>query len=213
MTTALYYSPGACSLAAHIALQEIGAPFELRLADARGKRLADNPEYLRTNPRGRIPALDVDGQLLTENAAIMAWLALQHPEAGLLPADPMARARCLEMLAWLSSTVHVAIAGIWRPERFADGTRHAAALEARGRETVSRCFTELEAVFAARGYAAGPAYSAADPFPFVLFRWGKRLGLDMPTQYPAWSAVIARLWQRPAVQRAVEAEGLACSEW
>jgi glutathione S-transferase len=100
-TVALYYSPGACSLAPHVALQEIGKPFELRLADARGKRLADNPEYLRVNPRGRIPALDVDGRLLTENAAIMAWLAMQHPEAGLWPIDPVARARCLEMLASL----------------------------------------------------------------------------------------------------------------
>jgi glutathione S-transferase len=211
--TALYYSPGACSLAAHIALREIGQPFELRLADARGKRLADNPAYLQINPRGRIPALALDGLLLTENAAIMAYLALQHPEAGLLPTDPAIRARCLEMLAWLSSTVHVAFAAIWRPERFAEGVDHNAALEACGRAAVAQHFAELDAAFASRGYAAGPEYSAADPFPFVLFRWGRRIGLDMRSRYPAWSTAVERLWQRPAVQHAVEAEGLTRAEW
>jgi len=193
MTTALYYSPGACSLAPHIMLHEVGMPFELRLADARGKRLLENDDYVAVNPRGRIPALAVDGFLLTENAAIMAYLALQYPRAALLPAAPQARARCLEMLAWLSSTVHVAFAGIWRPERFAAGVEHAAALEAQGRAAVARYFGEIEAAYAERGFAAGPDYSAADPFPFLLFRWSKRLGFDMHKQYPAWSAVVARL--------------------
>lgn len=213
MTTALYYSPGACSLAPHIILQEIGLPFELRLADARGKRLLENADYVAVNPRGRIPALHIDGFLLTENVAIVSYLALQHPHAGLLPQAPQARARCLEMLAWLSSTVHVAFAGIWRPERFVTGTDHAAALEAHGRAAVTRYFAEIESAYAARGFAAGPEYSAADAFPFVLFRWGKRIGLDMHQQYPAWSAVVARLWERPAVQRAIAAEELSRADW
>ncbi len=213
MTTALYYSPGACSLAPHIMLHEVGVPFELRLADARGKRLLENADYVAVNPRGRIPALFIDGFLLTENAAIMSYLALQCPQAGLLPQAPQARARCLEMLAWLSSTVHVAFAGIWRPERFAAGTDHTAALEAHGRAAVVRYFGEIEAAYAERGFAAGPDYSAADPFPFVLFRWGKRLGLDMHRQYPAWSAIVARLWERPAIQRAVAEEALTRADW
>jgi len=104
----LYYSPGACSLASHIALIETGAPFELSrvpVADKSNKR----PEYLAVNPRGYIPALEADAWTMTENAAIMIYLARRYPEARLLPDDDNeVLARALEWLVWQSSTAHPA---------------------------------------------------------------------------------------------------------
>src|SRR5215470_2124788 len=118
MTIALYYSPGSCSLAAHIVLNEIGQPFELRKF-ATAERANYSPEYLAINPKGRIPSLQIDGFVLTEVPAILAYLGRRFPGAGLYPADGAeAEARCLELLAWSSSTVHVAFAQIFRPERF-----------------------------------------------------------------------------------------------
>jgi glutathione S-transferase len=102
MTIALYYSPGSCSLAPHIALNEIGQPFELRKF-ATADRANYSAEYLAINPKGRIPALQIDGFILTENPAILAYLGRRFPSAGLYPVDGSeAEARCLELLAWSS---------------------------------------------------------------------------------------------------------------
>src|SRR3954464_5564531 len=105
MTIALYYSPGSCSLAPHIVLNEIGQPFELRKF-ATAERANYSAEYLAVNPKGRIPALLIDGFVLTENPAILAFLGRRFPAAGLHPADgSQQEARCLESLAWSSNTV------------------------------------------------------------------------------------------------------------
>ena len=110
MTIALYYSPGSCSLAPHIVLNETGQPFELRKF-ATADRANYSAEYLAINPKGRIPALQIDGFILTENPAILAFLGRRFPSAGLYPSDGSeAEARCLELLAWSSNTVHVAYA-------------------------------------------------------------------------------------------------------
>ena len=116
----LYYSPGACSLASHIVLEETGLPFEaVRTPVFEGAHRT--PEFRALNPRGFVPALEEDGRVLTENAAIMLYLAHRRPEAGLLPEEPEPLGRCLEWLSWQASTAHIAFAQHWRPERFADG--------------------------------------------------------------------------------------------
>src|SRR3954451_13831776 len=128
----LYYSPGACSLAAHIVLEETGLPYEpVRVTTA--DRSNWRPEYLAVNPRGYVPALAVEDWVMTENAAIMLFLARQRPEAGLLPRAPRELGRCLEWLLWQADTAHIAFAQQFRPERLVGDAAHHPVVQAGGR--------------------------------------------------------------------------------
>jgi glutathione S-transferase len=114
----LYYSPGACSLAPHLVLEEVGAVFEpVLISTAKGEQRT--PEYLAINPKGRVPALADGGFVVTENPAILRYIARKFPDAGLWPDDPHEEARCAEWLAWMSSTIHPTYAHVRRPERYA----------------------------------------------------------------------------------------------
>ena len=205
----LYYAPGACSLAAHIALEEAGAPFEtVRLDLSKGDQR--DPEYLAINERGRVPALWEDGWLLTENQAILRHIARMHPEAALWPADPREQAIADEWMAWLATNHHVAFAQALRPERFADDESGYPAIRARGRETFGDLATMTEVRLANGGWAVGGRYSVVDPYLLVFWNWGSRpaIGLDMANRFPAWTAHARAMAARPAVQRAFEREGL-----
>jgi glutathione S-transferase len=205
----LYYSPGACSLASHIVLEESGLPYEavrVTVADRSNWR----PEYLAVNPRGYVPALAVDGWVMTENAAIMLLIARQRPEVGLLPDSPRELARCLEWLAWQTNTAHIAFAQHWRPERFADGEAEQRAVVAGAGPRIRRVLAEIEAWLAKHPYAAGDIYSIADPMFLVIYRWGWRVGETMGTgTFPAWTDYVRRLSERPAVRRVLEKEGVS----
>ena len=112
----LYYSPGACSMASHIGLEESGTPYEAKLTStAKGEH--KTPEYLAINPRGKVPALRIGADVLTENLAILTYVAKQFPGADLLPKHPLQEARCLSFMAWLSNTVHPSFTRVFRPER------------------------------------------------------------------------------------------------
>ncbi|MFQ5467113.1 MAG: glutathione S-transferase family protein, partial [Kiloniellaceae bacterium] len=126
----LYFSPGACSMASHILLEECGAVYDTKLvALARGEQRTE--AYRKINPHGKVPALAVDGKVITENVAILPYIARQFPDANLLPGDPVASAHCIEVTGWLSSTTHVAFSLILHPERPAGGAEiGAAALKA-----------------------------------------------------------------------------------
>src|SRR5438874_10295122 len=115
----LYYAPGACSMASHIAIEETGAPYKTKLVNlARGEQT--KPEYQNSvNPRGKVPALRTDDGVLTENVAILTYLARTFPDAKLLPTDPIGLARCLSHMAYLSNALHPTFARIVRPERIA----------------------------------------------------------------------------------------------
>ena len=116
----LYYSPGACSMASHIGAEESGAAYEpTQILIAKGEQ--KTPDYLKINPRGKVPALKLDdGTVLTENTAILSYLAQRSPEKSLLPKDAAAAARCVSMMAWLSNTVHPAFTHIFRPGNFSE---------------------------------------------------------------------------------------------
>lgn len=213
----LFHSPGSCSLAPHIALEEVGAPYELDLRTTRNSEGTSAPDYLAINPKGRVPALlgvpgrsgGVDG-LLTEASAILIYLAEAYPQAGLLPRDAAGRARCVEWLNWLSESVHgMAFAQIWRPQRFVSDPALFAAVAAKGRETLVEQYASIEGIFAdGRLFAVPGGYSVVDPFLLVFWRWGGRVGFDMPAACPAWTAVSRRIVARPAVRRALAQEGL-----
>ena len=202
----LYYSPGACSLASHIVLEEIGTPFEARrVAIAESEHRT--PEYLAVNPRGRVPTL-VDGDfVLTESPAILSYLGHRFAEADLLDLDHVERlGRTHELLNFFSSGVHTAFAQIWRAARFAESEAAQADVTATGRKAVETYFDELEQL-ARGGWIVGGRYSIADPYLLVFYRWGGRIGADM-TAYPAWTAHKSAMLARPAVQRALATEGI-----
>lgn len=201
----LYYSPGACSMAVHITLEEIGAEVGLtRVLVPAGE--ATQPAYLAINPKGRVPALAFDGELLTEVPAVLSYLALAHPDAQLLPSGPLAKARVLEWLAWLASEVHPAFGQIWRPGRSVGSAGHHADIQARGRENVADRFAEIEDRLAGE-FAVGNAYTIADPYLFVFFQWGRMEGFDM-ARFSGFSAHAAQIAARPATQRVLVLEEL-----
>jgi glutathione S-transferase len=208
----LFYSPGACSLAPHVALREIGAEFELaKVSLADGENLA--PDYLRINPRARVPALEIDGKLYTEAPALLVHIASLGPAAGLLPPGATAdHARTLEWLAWFSSSLHIAYACIWRPERFLPAGADSAPLVAYGREAVARMNGEVEERLSGPWFL-GDLYGLADIYALPFFRWGNRIGLDMQAVCPRWAEWGVRMLDRPAVRDALGAEGMAAGDF
>ena len=207
-------------MAAHIALEEVGARFELELVSSRGEREGAGtatPEWRAVNPKGRVPALSpVAGsaggaaELLTETPAILVYLALIHPEAGLLPADPAGIARCLEWLNWLSGNVHAMSWGqIWRAQRFSDDEAGLDAIRTKGRAALLDQHHYIERLLGdGRDWAVAGGYSIADIYLLVFFKWGSRIGVDMRSACPAWARIMDRVLARPAVQRALAAEGV-----
>jgi glutathione S-transferase len=208
----LYYSPGACSLAPHIALREAGAEFELVRVSV-FEKAHQAADYLRVNPRARVPALESDGSVYTEAAGLLVYIASLRPEAGLLPpgGEP-ALARVLEWIAWFSSSHHVAFACYWRPERFLPAGADSSELIAFGRATIERMNAEVEERLAGP-WLIGGAYSLADIYALPFYRWGRRIGLDMTALYPRWTDWTARMLEREAVRAAIEAEGLGAAEF
>ena len=205
----LYYSPGACSLAIHIVLEELNIQYQLKLVSvAEGK--TSEPEFLSVNPKGRVPVLEIDDAFLTEAPAILVHLAMTHPEAALLPSRQLDRFRCLEWLNWLSSTVHALGYGqLWRPARFTNDRAQFESIIAKGGENITDAYRHIEKRLIGRLWSVGDTYSCVDPFLLVFFLWGNAAGFAMQTEYPAWSAHAARILARDAVRRAIEQEGLA----
>ncbi len=207
----LYYAPGACSLAPHIVLEEVGARFELRRVDLAADQQM-SPEYLGINPKGRVPALVEGDWVLTEAPAILRYLAARYPSAGLWPWDPREEARCAEWLGWISSTVHVAFGHIRRAARYAADPRAVEDVAATAKLTCRELWQAVERKIAeGQGpWAIGSRYTVADPYLLVYWTWGRGpvLGFDMARDFPHWTEHARRLAARPAVQKAFAAEGL-----
>lgn len=210
----LFHSPGACSLAPHIVLEELGIAYEpVRVVIAEGANR--KPEFLAINPRGRLPALSIKDEqgerVLTESMAIAVYLARRHPAAGLLPDDPEQFVRALEWLSWLATTMHQAgVRTVFRPERFTTSTDKAAieGIADAGRAAIRIGYADIEARLAGKVWAMGDAFSVVDTFLLVHYRWGYRCGVDMRADYPIYAAMMDRARARPAVARAVAHEAI-----
>ena len=207
----LYYSPGACSLVAHIALAEAGADYELeRIVLAEGHHL--RPEFLAINPHARVPALASDGQVITENGAILNYVADLFGGDGSVPrGSALETARCNELLGWFASSVHIGFAGVWRAERFTEDKAAWPAIQIGGRTAVERYFGEIDAL-CGPGWIAGDRFTAADSYVAVFYRWGRRIELDL-SAFSNMAALVARVIERPAVARAIADEGLTPQEF
>jgi glutathione S-transferase len=200
----LYYWPGASSIIPHIVLQEIGAPYELKLVNlAKGEHKGD--EYLKINPCGKVPALSIDSNILTENVAILTYLAKQFPEAGLLPQDMTAEVRCISMMAWLASTVHPTFAHIIRPERFATDP----AAQVNLRDTARKMFwdncEEIDRLLMGKEWILGAHYTVCDPYAFFFYGLGSRIKLPMH-ELAAYTDFNDRMLERLAVRKVREVE-------
>jgi glutathione S-transferase len=196
----LYHTPGACSLAPHILLEETGLDYEPVRVDLMAKRLEGGGDYLAINPKGAVPALDVgDGEVLTENAVILQYIADRAGIEALLPARGLARYRVLEWLGYIATELHKGFGPLWlpqTPDAFKDVTR-------------GMIGKKLDFVQGRLGgdYLNGSAFTAADPYLFTILRWTDIHGIDL-AGWPQLVAYRKRVAVRPAVARALTAEGI-----
>ena len=202
----LYYARTACSIAPHIALEEVGADFEARRVDlAAGEQ--NSPQYLAVNPAGRVPVLIVRDRVVTEVPALLTFIASLNPAAELVPpAGSLSLARCFEWLGFLSSSLHVAYAQFRRPSRFVgDSFGCTEAFIDHGRENTIAFYREVERRLDS-GWAAGDIYSIADMYLLPFHGWAWRLDFDVTKECPKWTALVERMSQRPAVRRVFDRE-------
>jgi glutathione S-transferase len=201
----LYYSNGSCSLASHIVLEEAGAKFEaqrINLKEGEQKR----PEYLKINPKGKVPALVLDdGQTLTENPAIMSWIADTHPEAKLLaPVGDLARARAQEWLAWCASSIHASAFGpLFKAARIKDAAEKQAAIEA-ARPALVEQMEIFDRALEGKDFVL-QQFSIADAYTLVFVSWMRLFGAQPGANI---KRSVKALLARPGVQRAVTTQQL-----
>ncbi len=173
----LYYAPGACSTASHLTLEESGAKYDSQ-ALAFAKNEQKGPEYLKINPRGRVPALVIDEGTIVENTAILDFIAAKYAPQ-LMPKDPVQRARAISLMAWFSNNVHPSFTHISRPERFATDTKVFDHLKEVGRSNFHNCLKEIDGIIGSKPWILGDQFSVVDCYALVFYGWGKRIGLPV----------------------------------
>ncbi|RWX77295.1 glutathione S-transferase family protein [Neorhizobium lilium] len=198
----LFFSPGACSLASAIALAESGLPYRLQRV-----KFAENEQrsadYLKLNPKGRVPALATEQGVISENVAILAYIAQAAPEAKLAPLDdPFAFARMQAFTSYLAGTVHVASAHKRRGYRWADSEASWQDMAAKVPQNLRECYTLIEEDFLQGPWVLGDNYSVADCYLFTLADWLPGYGIARD-EFPAVADHYRRMRERPAVQRAL----------
>jgi glutathione S-transferase len=198
----LYFSPGACSLSPHIALREAGYKFDTEQVDLATKKTKDGADYAKINPKGYVPALQLDsGELLTEGVAIVNYLADQKPEANLLPKNGgMERYRAQEWLTFISSEIHKTFGPLFNPKT-PDAFREIAI------EKLGQRFDFLNKHLEGKQYLMGSQFSGADAYLFTVASWAPHVKIDLG-KWPNVKAYIDRVAGRPAVKAAMKAEGL-----
>lgn len=203
----LFYSPGSCALASHIALEEAGADYESVQLDFRASEQR-KPEYLKINPKGRVPALATDRGVLTETPAILAFVAQSFPKARLAPLDdPFAFGKLQAFNSYLCATVHVAHAHRIRGYRWVDADDEAAlaAMKRKVPQSVGECFELIENEMFAGPWVMGQDYTIADPYLFTVSSWLEADGVD-PARFPKVRDHRQRMAERPAVKKALADE-------
>lgn len=215
MALHLYYGPGACSFVPHTLLESAGAEFEPRLVKLhKGEQFS--PEFKAINPRSQVPVL-VDGDaVVTQIAAIVGYIDAKFPDAGLLPADPLERARVMGLVAWINNTVHPTFGQMFKPQGFvADDEAAQQALKAEAKKRYAGQLGELDeraAQLPAGGFLSGARFGPADAYALVALRWGGMMGID-PEGYPALWAHVQRVAELPPVARVIERERVPLNQF
>jgi glutathione S-transferase len=197
----LYYAPGACSLAVHIALQESGLPFEVDRVDLRTHRTADRSDYYAINPKGYVPAVELDdGTRLTEVAVILQYIADRKPGT-LAPAfGTIERYRLMEWLNFIATEIHKGLSPLWKPTT-------PEAYKATLLEAVGNRFDYVAKTLASEPYLTGAQFTIADAYLFTIVNWHQFLKFDLD-RWPALARFQARVAARPNVRKVLEAEHL-----
>jgi glutathione S-transferase len=200
----LYYAPGACSMAPHIILHELGKKFEIEKVDLRAKKTEAGSDFSEINTKGYVPTLELNskGEVLTEVATILQYLADKAKATKLLPkAGTMARYRAMESLNFVASELHKGIGGLFNPAMPDDGKKAII-------DRVKVRLTWLDGVLGKQNFMTGKSFGVADAYAFTVINWCKNVGIDT-TQWKNISAFMGRVGARPSVQAALKAEGLA----
>lgn len=211
MTLKLYFAPGACSFVPHALLEAAGATFEPVLVKLH-KGEQGSPDYLALNPRGQVPVLVDDGEVITQILAIVTWLDHRFAQAGFLPREPLARVRVLQTLAWMNNTVHPTFTHVFMPHKFASSPEAQAEIKARAAESFGGMLGEIDAMAGRAGehgreFLGGAGFGPLDAYALTLLRWGGFAGYD-PQRFPALWAHVQRVAALPPVARAIERERL-----
>jgi glutathione S-transferase len=201
----LYYAPHTCALASHVALEQAGAAYDSVRVDF-SKTAQRSPDYLRVNPKGRVPALVTDRGVLTETPAILLFIAQSFPAARLAPLDDAFElAKMNEFNSYLCSTVHVAHAHRMRGHRWVDDADAIAAMQKKVPQTVGECFELIEREFFRGPWVLGERYSTSDLYLFTIAQWLEADGVD-PARFPRVADHRQRMSQHPIVSRTIAAE-------
>lgn len=198
----LYYLQGACSLASLISLIEAGARFEPVAVDRKSRKLPDGRDYAEVNPKGYVPALELDdGEVLTENTAVLPYIADLNPSANLAPpAGTRSRFRLQEWLGYLNGEVHKNFSALFNPSA-------PEAMKQIAKDNIARRVSFIEERLGNQPFLLGDAFSVADAYLYVIVSWRDRLGVDL-SGFPKVMALYERVRARPSVQAARKAEGL-----
>ncbi len=198
----LYYSPGACSLAPNIVAHEAGLDIVLDKVDVKEKKTSDGRDYLAINPKGYVPALELDGgELLTEGPAIVQYLADLKPESGLAPANgTLARYQLQSMLNYITSEIHKTYSPLFAPDT-------PEATVANRKAYLQKRYAFLDAILATQPWLMGEQFTVADAYLFTVTRWAGFVHVDL-SAFAALAEFQKRVRERPAVQAALQSEGL-----
>ena len=195
----LFYSAGACSLSPHIVARELGIDLELVRVNTKTKTIATEGDYWKVNPKGYVPALQINGEVLTEGPAIVQYLGDLKPEAGLMPkAGTLERYRQVEMLSYITSEIHKTYSVLFGAATPEDA-------KAERREYLRKRYKLLEERLAGRDYLFGDQFTAADAYLFTVTNWSKYVHLDL-SDMPNLLAFQKRVAARPAVLAALKEE-------
>jgi glutathione S-transferase len=196
----LYFAPFACSLASHIALREAGLEFQIAKTDLRTKTTADGEDFTTINPKGYVPALKLeDGQVITEGAAVLQYIADLAPASGLAPANgTMDRVRLQEWLGFIATEVHKSYSPLFNPN-ITPEAREAAL------SRLSTRYAWIDTQLAGKTFLMGDTFTVADAYLFVVSNWGGRMGLDLQ-QWPNVAVWFGNVGKRDAVGAAIQAE-------
>jgi glutathione S-transferase len=204
----LYYKAGACSLSPHIVLAELNMVYELESVDLVQKTCASG-DFWKINPKGSVPALRMDnGEILTEGAVIVQYLADQKPEMELMPKlGTLERYRCLELLNYITSDIHKNFSPLFYADRILKEAHAQTELKTYTKEVLGRKIAVLSSILAQQDYLMGKQFTVADAYFFTCLSWAKYVALDLS----AWSNLLAyqnRITLRPSVIKAMKEEGL-----
>lgn len=198
----LYYAPGTCALASHIALEETGQPFEIDRINVPTKTTASGEDFMQINPKGYVPAVKLDdGNILTEGAVILQYIADQNPNTGLAPMPgTMERYRLQEWLNFIGSEVHKTYSPMFNKAVAED-------YKVIARTLLAKRLSYVEAELADKLFLMGDTFTIADAYLFTVLRWSERVNFDLKP-FPNIQSYLARIAVRPSVQAAMKAEGL-----